>query len=138
MRALPSGARIARASASAAVPAFFPDLLLDSDQTISATIATSAITEKIIIAPGESDCANAGPKSAPAIAAAKITVTQNAFLLISRSCSGGSKFSRRLVHQMQHAIVRSEEHTSELQSLMRISYAVLCMTKKSTYSTNST
>src|SRR3546814_2672491 len=25
---------------------------------------------------------------------------------------------------------RSEEHTSELQSLMRISYAVLCVTKK--------
>src|SRR3546814_3221382 len=25
--------------------------------------------------------------------------------------------------------VRSEEHTSELQSLMRISYAVLCLTK---------
>src|SRR3546814_8235492 len=28
--------------------------------------------------------------------------------------------------------VRSEEHTSELQSLMRISYAVFCMTKKET------
>src|SRR3546814_6829852 len=27
-------------------------------------------------------------------------------------------------------IVRSEEHTSELQSLMRISYAVFCLTKK--------
>src|SRR3546814_10775728 len=27
---------------------------------------------------------------------------------------------------------RSEEHTSELQSLMRISYAVLCMKKKKT------
>src|SRR3546814_18118983 len=27
---------------------------------------------------------------------------------------------------------RSEEHTSELQSLMRISYAVFCMTKKHT------
>src|SRR3546814_6571859 len=26
--------------------------------------------------------------------------------------------------------VRSEEHTSELQSLMRISYAVLCLKKK--------
>src|SRR3546814_5135640 len=25
---------------------------------------------------------------------------------------------------------RSEEHTSELQSLMRISYAVICLTKK--------
>src|SRR3546814_5110756 len=31
-----------------------------------------------------------------------------------------------------HASVRSEEHTSELQSLMRISYAVFCLTKKKT------
>src|SRR3546814_4461410 len=29
-------------------------------------------------------------------------------------------------------IVRSEEHTSELQSLMRISYAVFCLKKKKT------
>src|SRR3546814_10847952 len=29
-----------------------------------------------------------------------------------------------------HRIVRSEEHTSELQSLMRISYAVFCLKKK--------
>src|SRR3546814_4712148 len=29
---------------------------------------------------------------------------------------------------------RSEEHTSELQSLMRISYAVFCLTKKQAYS----
>src|SRR3546814_1083793 len=28
--------------------------------------------------------------------------------------------------------VRSEEHTSELQSLMRISYAVFCLKKKTT------
>src|SRR3546814_1644046 len=31
--------------------------------------------------------------------------------------------------------VRSEEHTSELQSLMRNSYAVFCLTKKKTYYT---
>src|SRR3546814_15359947 len=31
---------------------------------------------------------------------------------------------------LQHA--RSEEHTSELQSLMRISYAVFCLKKKNT------
>src|SRR3546814_8422378 len=30
----------------------------------------------------------------------------------------------------RHHAVRSEEHTSELQSLMRISYAVFCLTKK--------
>src|SRR3546814_6791173 len=31
---------------------------------------------------------------------------------------------------------RSEEHTSELQSLMRISYAVFCLKKKTTHSPN--
>src|SRR3546814_10068277 len=30
-------------------------------------------------------------------------------------------------------IARSEEHTSELQSLMRISYAVFCLKKKKTH-----
>src|SRR3546814_5986091 len=34
-----------------------------------------------------------------------------------------------LPHRRQH---RSEEHTSELQSLMRISYAVFCLKKKKT------
>src|SRR3546814_1534643 len=32
--------------------------------------------------------------------------------------------------------IRSEEHTSELQSLMRISYAVFCLHKKNTYHTH--
>src|SRR3546814_3029771 len=32
----------------------------------------------------------------------------------------------------QHAVTRSEEHTSELQSLMRTSYAVFCLKKKKT------
>src|SRR3546814_4753736 len=34
--------------------------------------------------------------------------------------------------QMQKIGFRSEEHTSELQSLMRISYAVFCLNKKNT------
>src|SRR3546814_5827541 len=33
------------------------------------------------------------------------------------------------------AVARSEEHTSELQSLMRISYAVFCLKKKNTNKT---
>src|SRR3546814_4510625 len=36
------------------------------------------------------------------------------------------------LHATSAATWRSEEHTSELQSLMRISYAVLCLTKKTT------
>src|SRR3546814_7105655 len=36
-------------------------------------------------------------------------------------------------HYLAHA--RSEEHTSELQSLMRISYAVFCLKKKKQHNT---
>src|SRR3546814_9404915 len=43
-------------------------------------------------------------------------------------------------HQVQHGRVlgrsRSEEHTSELQSLMRISYAVFCLKKKKKHKIN--
>src|SRR3546814_3640481 len=36
----------------------------------------------------------------------------------------------QLVAQLESWLKRSEEHTSELQSLMRISYAVFCLKKK--------
>src|SRR3546814_14049945 len=36
----------------------------------------------------------------------------------------------RFAHRESGAEIRSEEHTSELQSLMRISYAVFCLKKK--------
>src|SRR3546814_5294224 len=36
----------------------------------------------------------------------------------------------RILQQLRIALRRSEEHTSELQSLMRISYAVFCLKKK--------
>src|SRR3546814_8301860 len=46
----------------------------------------------------------------------------------------GSPMQRRRIGTAERAmavrIVRSEEHTSELQSLMRISYAVFCLKKK--------
>src|SRR3546814_7782457 len=35
-----------------------------------------------------------------------------------------------------YPIIRSEEHTSELQSLMRISYAVFCLKKKNINNTH--
>src|SRR3546814_6836581 len=44
----------------------------------------------------------------------------------------GEAFTRlqSLLRSQELDIVRSEEHTSELQSLMRISYAVFCLKKK--------
>src|SRR3546814_10287072 len=38
----------------------------------------------------------------------------------------------------EQEMTRSEEHTSELQSLMRISYAVFCLNKKKTYNNQNT
>src|SRR3546814_9191368 len=66
------------------------------------------------------------------------------FLRQSREFGGQDGFVRRLqvaiavdifddVIALVHAMLdqrRSEEHTSELQSLMRISYAVFCLKKK--------
>src|SRR3546814_6742130 len=40
------------------------------------------------------------------------------------------RLHREAVAQLADHRVRSEEHTSELQSLMRISYAVFCLKKK--------
>src|SRR3546814_8643702 len=37
--------------------------------------------------------------------------------------------------ERERQVQRSEEHTSELQSLMRISYAVFCLKKKTTQNT---
>src|SRR3546814_1412614 len=42
----------------------------------------------------------------------------------------GPRYKGLLKDIYQHGVLRSEEHTSELQSLMRISYAVFCLKKK--------
>src|SRR3546814_4376789 len=39
----------------------------------------------------------------------------------------GSRIPMREVMRIDHDVSRSEEHTSELQSLMRNSYAVFCL-----------
>src|SRR3546814_10704368 len=44
----------------------------------------------------------------------------------------------RVLIEMDDDQTRSEEHTSELQSLMRISYAVFCLKKKKTKTTKCT
>src|SRR3546814_8752025 len=66
---------------------------------------------------------------------------------IRRTCGPSSRFSRGLGRRfvglagggppwigggegLVRSLRRSEEHTSELQSLMRISYAVFCLKKK--------
>src|SRR3546814_9444160 len=68
---------------------------------------------------------------------------------LPNACGGSSLFrsvfslrNRRYIRswpmkRISDLIGRSEEHTSELQSLMRISYAVFCLKKKTTKTNNS-
>src|SRR3546814_2411693 len=51
---------------------------------------------------------------------------------VRRPIAGGIS----LYHEVKCEPTRSEEHTSELQSLMRISYAVFCLQKKKKNTTN--
>src|SRR3546814_9877438 len=48
----------------------------------------------------------------------------------SRKLAKGASAPRQIATEIRR---RSEEHTSELQSLMRISYAVFCLKKKKHY-----
>src|SRR3546814_9243943 len=51
-------------------------------------------------------------------------------LTIKQSHGGSGKQARAVIDGLEADVVRSEAHTSELQSLMRNSYAVFCLIKK--------
>src|SRR3546814_9725137 len=57
-------------------------------------------------------------------------------------CGGSQHVLRGVADQVlgevHDFVIRSEEHTSELQSLMRISYAVFCLKKKNKSPTTKT
>src|SRR3546814_2013445 len=48
----------------------------------------------------------------------------------TRQVAIGEFMEERAAHRARRAVLRSEEHTSELQSLMRISYVVFCLEKQ--------
>src|SRR3546814_7253808 len=50
--------------------------------------------------------------------------------IVRAGCRSIDKVAIRKHGRWQHPCLRSEEHTSELPSLMRISYAVFCLKKK--------
>src|SRR3546814_2006994 len=66
----------------------------------------------------------------PAMAAARNVSDYDA--LIQRARAGDHKPALDMLSARVAANPRSEEHTSELQSLMRISYAVFCLKKHTT------
>src|SRR3546814_985259 len=63
------------------------------------------------------------------------TLFRSGVLLVGEAEDGDARRRRRIEHPCLERAgrPRSEEHTSELQSLMRISYAVFCLKKKNHY-----
>src|SRR3546814_8270469 len=56
------------------------------------------------------------------------------YIIGNEACERFSFYGmRNILVQFLISSVRSEEHTSELQSLMRISYAVFCLKKKNKF-----
>src|SRR3546814_14710730 len=60
------------------------------------------------------------------------TTLFRSFLTVCRAHAGDGYLGGVVDSQVDEGVLdgRSEEHTSELQSLMRISYAVFCLKKK--------
>src|SRR3546814_3473823 len=55
---------------------------------------------------------------------------QTVTLTLNKNLIAGNTYTLKISDVQSSDGVRSEEHTSELQSLMRISYAVFCLKKK--------
>src|SRR3546814_7331445 len=64
------------------------------------------------------------------------TPTEKALRLVDESAGNGEARAVRFSRFLADLRARSEEHTSELQSLMRISYAVFCLKKKKSKNKN--
>src|SRR3546814_4287862 len=68
------------------------------------------------------------PAMLEAIRGAQHTITFETYIYWEGEV--GQWFADALSERARAGVTRSEEHTSELQSLMRISYAVFCLKKK--------
>src|SRR3546814_4749839 len=93
----------------------------DADRHLAAT----AITTAGVAVPDDQSASGAVFETSDASAAAT-----NNCQLVSTVAGAAIGASQVITLRVAYVLDRSEEHTSELQSLMRISYAVFCLKKK--------
>src|SRR3546814_3966312 len=110
-------------------------------------LAASACSTSEVSCGSPKACQNAGSASAAVAASAVPSVAADDWMKASGTAMSGrtksgptvqadsatvsaADFSSKSVADLWSFMGRSEEHTSELQSLMRISYAVFCLKKK--------
>src|SRR3546814_8628214 len=93
-----------------------------SSAVCSSDLAVSALERRLRFPTSEADPGPSGGRGVVAMSD------------LGKTCGRGAQH-RTTMDFLLLAWFRSEEHTSELQSLMRISYAVFCLKKKKQYLT---
>src|SRR3546814_8962700 len=97
--------------------------------TLFRSIASALLAEAGIVAPGvvgERNHAELHRK----LAEVPVRAAPDDLAVAIKLGGGAARVGRLARSGNAEEILRSEEHTSELQSLMRISYAVFCLKKK--------
>src|SRR3546814_10597612 len=79
--------------------------------------------------------AEGDPQSDPGAGRRIRLSAQGSAAAADRAVPGSARYVAGRERGARQARARSEEHTSELQSLMRISYAVFCLKKKNSIDT---
>src|SRR3546814_2556547 len=103
-----------------------PSLDADWRQLVTGGVEAAVMTALLSDAPGKADSLRVGTMPRPTPGAGQVRL---------KVAVAGLNFPDALIIEDRYQIrpprpFRSEEHTSELQSLMRISYAVFCLKKK--------
>src|SRR3546814_2385542 len=88
---------------------------------------SAPLVKEVNTLPEKRNTVNTKAPASPAAAVRKLPKMASAFI-----ADPGASI-QALAATWFERISRSEEHTSELQSLMRISYAVFCLKKKNTH-----
>src|SRR3546814_747027 len=93
-------------------------------------VASSSTDDRTITGNPARSSRNRSIKSMPDMPGMRMSVTRQSNWRTRRAARNSAAPSKH--SQASPETIRSEEHTSELQSLMRISYAVFCLKKKKT------
>src|SRR3546814_2128935 len=100
------------------------DRVLEDGQSQGVAVDDGTIAAGIVVVAAEGDGGRAGDAADMDVEAGLGGLRLAGDVAFRIDLGGG----RRDMHR--EVVARSEEHTSELQSLMRISYAVFCLKKK--------